>query len=216
MVESGRVLGVLAVSRGAYSAGMVWMVSIAHSSCAVIGDYPLKMHAAYSRHLFRYLSILGSPSMRNHTIRRIRTPPYVTADPSVCFVDLQAFWDQKPIIMIYSDGVDTLINQCRYLNPFRETDIIPARAISVLLQDEVDDDVEELLGYGIDLHWSGGESNRAVDVLGNLLGGTDTSTLQLVLDQSLLADRTVSPSLYIDDTSLILCSFARESAFVSP
>ncbi|TFK93950.1 protein serine/threonine phosphatase 2C [Polyporus arcularius HHB13444] len=197
VVESGRVLGVLAMSR-------------------VIGDYPLKMHAAYSRHLFRYLSILGSPSMRNHTIRRIRTPPYVTADPSVCFVDLQAFWDQKPIIMIYSDGVDNLINQCRYLNPFRETDIIPARAISVLLQDEVDDDVEELLGYGIDLHWSGGESNRAVDVLGNLLGGTDTSTLQLVLDQGLLADRTVSPSLYIDDTSLIICSFARESAPVSP
>ena len=175
------------------------------------------MHAAYSKYLFRYLSIVGAPPyIRNSTIRRIRTPPYVTADPSVCFVDLQVFWDQNPIVMIYSDGIDTLVNGCRYLNPFRDTDIIPARAISVLLQDKVDPDVEELLGYGVDLRWSGEDANRAVDVLGNLLGGTETRTLQLVVDQDLLADQTVSPSLYIDDTSLILCYFAKESVPVPP
>lgn len=106
--------------------------------------------------------------------------------------------------MVYSDGVDNLVNECTYLHPHCATDIIPSRAVAVLLQDEVDRAVPELLGHGIDLRWSGDLDNRAVDVLGNLLGGTNTRMLRMVTDQQLLADRAACPRLYIDDTSLVL------------
>ena len=71
-------------------------------------------------------------------------------------------------------------------------------------EDEVDRAVPELLGHGIDLRWSGDLDNRAVDVLGNLLGATNTRMLRMVTDQQLLADRAACPRLYIDDTSLVL------------
>ena len=87
---------------------------------------------------------MGPPRFNENIIDRILSPPYVTANPSVRFVDLEAVWDQKPIVMLYSDGVDYLVNCCRYLYPFRKAQLVASRTIAVLLQDEVDDGVEQL------------------------------------------------------------------------
>ncbi|KAI0749460.1 protein serine/threonine phosphatase 2C [Daedaleopsis nitida] len=192
VIERGRILGSLSVSR-------------------VIGDYPFKLHPAYSSHLFRYLSILGHTRVKEGLSDRIVSPPYAIASPSMRFVDLAVVWDQKPIIMLYTDGVDNLVNHCKYLAPWRGSGIVPSRALAVLLQDEVDNTVEKLLGYNINLRWSGDVGNRAVDVLGNLIGGTCTNILQMVLDQHLLVDRQGSPELYIDDTSIIICTLTGTS-----
>ena len=177
-----------------------------------IGDYAFKLPAEYSESLFRLLSAdFGTQPLRSSVLARIRSPPYVTADPFVRFVDLEAVWEQKPILMIFTDGVDKLLNRSRYYFSAwsGSKDVIePSRAVAVLLQDEVDEDVEEILGFPVDPRWSGDLRNRAVDILGNLVGGMNTRILQMVMDQDLLADRTTYPSLHVDDTSIIICSFA--------
>ncbi|EJF64569.1 protein serine/threonine phosphatase 2C [Dichomitus squalens LYAD-421 SS1] len=193
IIQHGRVLGSLAVTRA-------------------IGDFAFKLPVDYSYRLFRLLSAeFGTQTLRDSVLERIRSPPYITADPFVQFIDLEAFWEQQPVLMIFTDGVDKLLNRSRYyFNAWsKPRDIIePARAVAVLLQDDVDKSVEELLGFSVDPRWSGDLHNRALDVLGNLVGGTDTRILQMVMDQDLLADRTAYPSLHIDDTSIVICSFA--------
>ncbi|KAI1797272.1 protein serine/threonine phosphatase 2C [Ganoderma leucocontextum] len=200
VIQHGRVLGSLAVTRA-------------------IGDFAFKLPAAYSSHLFRFLSTdFGTQTLRSSIVERIRSPPYVTADPFVRFVDLDAVWGQSPVLMLFTDGVDKLLNKSRYyFNPLsRPADTIePSSAVAVLLQDEIDDTVEGLLGYHVEPRWSGTLRNKALDVLGNLIGGTNTRILQMVMDQDLLADRTACPSLHIDDTSIIICSFV-DSALPTP
>ncbi len=120
--------------------------------------------------------------------------------------------------MLFTDGVDKLLNKSRYyFNPLsKPTDTIePPNAVAVLLQDEIDNTVEDLLGYHVDPRWSGTPRNRALDVLGNLIGGTNKRILQMVMDQDLLADGTACPSLHVDDTSIIICSFV-DSALLTP
>lgn len=48
------------------------------------------------------------------------------------------------------------------------------------------------------------EENKAVDVLGNLLGGTNAARLESVLDQNRLVDKDPVSGLYIDDVSIII------------
>ena len=114
--------------------------------------------------------------------------------------------------MIYSDGVDNLVHECTYLHPGRASNMVPSRTVAILLQDEVDSSVPALLGHDVDLRWSGDLGNRAVDVLGNLIGCTSTRILRTVMDQQLLADRKASPRLYIDDTTMILGILRPDSA----
>ena len=166
---------------------------------------------AYSTKLFNHLAVFGARPLRKATIKNIKTPPYITADPSVRFVDLQPIWDQKPVVMVYSDGVNNLVNRCPHLHPRRPRHLMVPGTVAVLLQDEVDDSVPALLGHQIDLRWSQGLDNRAVDVLGNLIGGTDTQILSQVLDQDLLIGCTSSPRLHIDDTSILLAFLTSDS-----
>ena len=200
----------VSVSRAASLA--IMLISAFH--LAAIGDFPFKLHPAYSNYLFRFMSAVGKPRVKESFIDRIISPPYLTADPSVCFVDLEPLWHLNPFLMLYSDGVDNLVNHCKYLTPWRSSYVVPSRMLAVLLQDDVDEGVEELLGYPIDLRWSGSVSNRAVDILGNLVGGRSTNILQMVLDQHLLADRHGCPELYIDDTSIVICSLT--DALIAP
>lgn len=170
-----------------------------------IGDFPFKLHPTYSTHLFRWFFVSGHTRLKPSVIDRIISPPYLTADPAVRFVDLETVWHQQPTLMLYTDGVDNLINHCKYLTPWRPSYLIPSRTVAVLLQDEVEDAVEDLLGYPADLRWSGETGNRAMDVLGNLIGGKSVRILQMFLNQHLLADKHGCPKLYIDDTSIIIC-----------
>lgn len=184
-----------------------------------IGDFAFKLPAPYSSHLFCFLSTdFGAQTLRANIVERIRSPPYISADPFVRFIDLEAVWDQRPMLMLFTDGVDKLLNKSRYYFNFmsKPTDVIePSNAVAVLLQDEVDGTVEDLLGYRVEPRWSGTLRNRALDVLGNLIGGTNERMLQMVMDQDLLKDRTACPSLHIDDTSIIICSFV-DSALATP
>ena len=215
VIQHGRVLGSLAVTRGECGdvAGVKLLVKRVPSTA--IGDFAFKLPAAYSSQLFRFLSTdFGTQTLRSSIIERIQSPPYVTADPFVRFVDLETVWDQSPVLMLFTDGVDKLLNKSRYyFNPLSKPAVIiePSNAVAVLLQDEIDDTVEGLLGYQVKPRWSGTLRNKALDVLGNLIGGTNKRILQLVMDQDLLADRTACPSLHIDDTSIIICSFANSS-----
>ncbi|KAH9945334.1 protein serine/threonine phosphatase 2C [Epithele typhae] len=186
VIRGGRILSDLSMSRS-------------------IGDYAYKLDASYSTNLFRHLTMYGIPPLSRKITKNILTPPYITADPSVRFIDLQPIWDQHPVIMVYSNGIDNLVRGCSYLHPHRPTDIVASRAISVLLQDEVDESVGDVLGHEVDPHWSGAIGNRAVDVLGNLAAGTSVQKLQLLMHQPLLSDRSTSPRLYVDDTTLVLC-----------
>ena len=179
-------------------------VSCGLPSALGIGDCALKLGATYTTHLFRHLAYFGGPTLYDGVAERNRTQPYISADPSIRCIDLGPLWHRHPVVMIYSDGVDHLVNGCHRLHPQRPRDIVPSRTVAVLLQDSVDVGVPVLLGHQVDLRWTGQQGNRAVDVLGNLIGCTDERTLQTIMDQRLLADHKARPRLYIDDTTLLL------------
>ena len=137
-------------------------------------------------------------------IPRIKTPPYLIVEPSVQFIDLRPYWEAKPTIMLFTDGVDCLIDGYFNFTPGKNSGGNPYQIVAALLQDGVDLYVEETLGHKVELKRTGPDGNKAVDVLGNLVGGMDVKKLEMVMNQELLADKSASPGFYIDDTSIII------------
>lgn len=154
--------------------------------------------------LFRYV-----PSTHRNfapIIEHNKTPPYVSARPSVQYVDLQPLWDKKPIITLFSDGVDNIVNGAAVFRPNSPWTIDPSQAVSALLEETIDPYVEKELGHPIKSRWNGEDENRAVEVLGNLLGGTNVKRLEMCLDQSRLDNLEADPPFHIDDTTIVLCN----------
>jgi pyruvate dehydrogenase phosphatase len=73
--------------------------------------------------------------------------------------------------------------------------------VGALLGDNIGSDMAGILGHGIESKWHECDGNRAVEVLGNLLGGTDIERLSMTMDPAIISDA----EFYIDDTSIIVC-----------
>ncbi|ETW76515.1 hypothetical protein HETIRDRAFT_455056 [Heterobasidion irregulare TC 32-1] len=71
-------------------------------------------------------------------IPRIKTPPYLIVEPSVQFIDLRPYWEAKPTIMLFTDGIDCLIDGYFNLTPRRNSGGNPYQIVAALLQDGVD------------------------------------------------------------------------------
>lgn len=126
------------------------------------------------------------------------TPPYLIARPSVRHVDLKPLWDRRGLhVVLFSDGVDNLVTGRWVFHPSAPSKANPLQVVSSLLDE--DEDVAAVLldelGHGVEPRWSG---NRALDVLGNLVGGTDAERLRRVLDV------VEDPEMYVDDTSIVV------------
>ncbi|ETW76513.1 hypothetical protein HETIRDRAFT_389539 [Heterobasidion irregulare TC 32-1] len=175
-----------------------------------IGNFKLKFHHTYLSHLLRFVPTT-SKKPPEKVIPRIITPPYLIVEPSVRFIDLQLYRTAEPIVMLYSDGVDCLVDGYSNFSPDMCRKSNPCQVVTALLQDSVDPFVEEALEHKVELRWTGPNGNKAVDVLGNLVGGTNVDKLKMVMDQEILADRTEQSGFYIDDVSIIIFEVSKTS-----
>ncbi|EIW57426.1 protein serine/threonine phosphatase 2C [Trametes versicolor FP-101664 SS1] len=171
-----------------------------------IGNFSMKFPAPYLANLFRYL-----PSMENWyfdaIIARIKTPPYIVCSPSVRFTDLQPVWRRDSKIFLFTDGVDNLVDGWLVFKPRQHSGADPIDVVSALLADSIEPRIAEILGHQVIPRWSGPENNRATDVLGNLLGGTNIQRLEAVTDLERLNDEKADWPFHIDDTSIIVWRF---------
>jgi pyruvate dehydrogenase phosphatase len=86
----------------------------------------------------------------------------------------------------------------------------PSAVLGALLGDQIGPGVEFILGHGAESRWRGCAGNRAVEVLGNLLGGTNIERLSMAMDPTMLSNDDLA-EFYIDDTSLIVCDIFKGS-----
>lgn len=171
-----------------------------------IGDFGLKFESSYVDKLFRYV-----PSTHRNfapIIEFNKTPPYVSARPSVQYVDLEPLWDNKPVITLFSDGVDNIVNGAAVFRPGSPCTADPSQVVSALLEDTIESYVEKELGHPVKSKWNGENENRAVEVLGNLLGGTNVERLEMCMNQSMLGNLEEVPPFHIDDTTIVFCNIS--------
>lgn len=111
--------------------------------------------------------------------------------------------------MVFSDGVDNLVRGDAVFHSGAPCKVDPCEMVSALLQDNIENSVAfKELGHPVQSKWNGENENRAVEVLGNLLGGTDISRLEACLDQEKLAQLEGPTPFHIDDVTIILCSIS--------
>jgi pyruvate dehydrogenase phosphatase len=87
------------------------------------------------------------------------------------------------------------------LTPHKED---PNALVGVLLGDQIRSHVKDILGHGVESKMPGCNGNRTIEVLGNLLGGTDIGRLSMSMDLAMLFQGK-DTQFYIDDTSIIVC-----------
>jgi pyruvate dehydrogenase phosphatase len=138
-----------------------------------------------------------------------KTPPYVIARPSLQYINLRNFRDRKPILLLFTDGVDHLVSGGfdSKVTPCREELSI---IVGSLLGDKVGSLVEDILGHGVETRWHGCDDNRAIEILGNLLGGTDIGRLSMTMDPAIISDAD-DAEFYIDDASIIICDVLKSA-----
>lgn len=173
-----------------------------------IGDFGFKLPSIYSKQVFHRLPSASKYPLSQHgVINYNHTPPYITARSQTRHFDLTTLRDQSPTLLLYTDGVDNIIAShflFRKENPCKEN---PATVMGALLGDSVDDDfMQRVFDHQVELGWAGAGGNKAVELLGNILGGQDASRLAQALDTRYLTLADDDPkSLYVDDTTIIVC-----------
>ena len=113
-----------------------------------------------------------------------------------------------PILLLYTNGVDAIIalkgtapSLFRQENPCRHD---PATVVGALLGDDINKRfMQDVFDHKVELNWLG-QGNRAVELLGNILAGTDPERLSQVLNPELLSDDN-KRDLYVDDTTIVIC-----------
>ncbi|KAL7279103.1 hypothetical protein ACG7TL_006941 [Trametes sanguinea] len=175
-----------------------------------IGDLPFKMDRAYTRHLFQYLPNYHPQSL-TRLVERVVSPPYINAKPSVRFVDLEVVWQQDPVVLLFTDGVDNIVDGSQVFTPGVASGVSPHDVVSALLPGaSFDSSVSRILGHPVEQRWGGDVENMAVDILGNLLGGTNAERLEMVLDRQRLQAPT--PIFNIDDVTIMVACVATQIA----
>lgn len=178
---------------------------------AAIGDYQYKFNVAYVDKLFRYMPTTMQSDLQEIITGSV-TPPYISGKPSVRYMDLQPIWDDDLTITLFTDGVDNLVHGewVFHQQPEEPSTADPCQIVATLLKGGSDTNklVGEVLGHNVEPRWNGTDGNRAVEILGNLLGGTDVHRLEMCMDQKMLTSRNKkhTPQMYIDDTTIIVCN----------
>ncbi|KAL1949342.1 hypothetical protein VTO73DRAFT_8223 [Trametes versicolor] len=173
------------------------------SVARAIGDFSLKLPAPYLANLFRYLPDFEEAPFDKY-IPKIKTPPYIYCWPSVRFTDLEPYWGRQSKVFLFTDGVDNLVDGCMVFKPRQHSGADPIDVVSALLADHIEPRIPATLGHPVVPRWCGRDSNRAADVLGNLLGGMDVERLEMVTDLELLNGDASKWPFHIDDTSIIV------------
>ncbi|VDB87490.1 unnamed protein product [Peniophora sp. CBMAI 1063] len=189
--NSDRILGALSITRA-------------------IGDFSMKLPSSYASNIFAHLPTSAHPDHLANVIEYSHSPPYISSTPHVSFLDLDAegFWDRDPTVLVFSDGVDAIVEGAFVWRPDAPSDADPVHVLSLLLQDDVASqaEVEGILGHPIQPHWSEG-GNSAVELLGHLVGGADVRRVARMVDQTrLAAERHL---FKVDDTSMVVCNLAK-------
>ncbi|KZV62787.1 protein serine/threonine phosphatase 2C [Peniophora sp. CONT] len=171
-----------------------------------LGDYHYKLSSQYVHRIFRQLP---SASKRfDYSGRRNKTPPYITNDPEIGYLDLGRF--KQPKLILFSDGVDSIV-QSLHCSPDSFRTVKPGLIMAQLVSSRSASYAGNELGHAVEPGWNGSDGNRAMDVLGNLLGGSDANRLSRVLDQTVLSSSMNAPEwdpsrrIYIDDTTIAVC-----------
>ncbi|KAG6839726.1 hypothetical protein C0991_012243 [Blastosporella zonata] len=185
VLKDQRILGVLSVTRA-------------------LGDFSYKLPAAYSSKIFSKLrSENGGFPVPDVSINNI-SPPYISSVSDVRHLNLVSIRNKKPILVLYTDGVNNII-EGRFL--FRKEDPCkadPAAVLGVLLHEPVDEAfLKNVFEHKVESRWNT-DGNRAVEVLGNILGGRDSVRMTQIMTPALLST-TGDSDLYIDDTTIIVC-----------
>lgn len=182
-----------------------------HFDLPAIGDFDLKFRASFKHYLFSFMPTTSNRLDPDPVVKYNITPPYLSATPSVRFIDLQPYWADGPIITIFTDGVDNLVSGdwVFHQEPEEPCKVDPCQAVAALLRGDPDSSLAEILGHPVDPHWNGEDGNRAVEGLVNLLGGTNVERLETCMDQKMVSSPTREPPIYIDDTSIIVCDLAK-------
>ena len=107
-------------------------------------------------------------------------------------------------MLLFSDGVDNLVAGDLVFHRESPCKEPPAEVLGALLSDKIDPHIEAILGHEVGSNWLGHDGNKAVEILGNLLGGTNVQRLSMTTDPPISLD-SETDEFYIDDTSIILC-----------
>ncbi|KAG6909476.1 hypothetical protein DXG01_017198 [Tephrocybe rancida] len=202
ILKDQRVLGVLSVTRGVELKLIKTKTRSYHY--IALGDFSFKLPAAYSANIFSKLrSEHGDFPVHDVSNANI-SPPYITSTSDVYHINLASIREKKPTLVLYTDGVNNII-EGRFL--FRKDDpsrADPATVLGALLHEPVDEaSLESVFEHKVESRWNG-DGNRAVEILGNMLGGRDVIRMNEILTPELLST-TGDSDLYIDDTTIIVC-----------
>ncbi|KAI0368706.1 hypothetical protein BV20DRAFT_1053886 [Pilatotrama ljubarskyi] len=109
-----------------YDKALGWL-----SLSRAIGDHCLKMHDLFLDYLFQYL-----PSKRSlpfsSIVGRVISPPYISAEPSIRFADLDIIWALDRTIVLFTDGVDNLVDGSLMCTSKVSSAADPAKIVSAL------------------------------------------------------------------------------------
>ncbi|KAI0649373.1 hypothetical protein C8Q79DRAFT_950203 [Trametes meyenii] len=92
----------------------------------------MKLHASYLTNLFKYLPRVDQVRMANYA-SKIKTPPYITSEPSVRFTDLRPFWDTGSKLFLFTDGVDNIVDGAYVFTPGQHSGADPIDVVAGLL-----------------------------------------------------------------------------------
>lgn len=135
------------------------------------------------------------------------SPPYIIATSDVRHIDLTTLRGKEPILLLYTDGVNNIVEGRFLFRKGNPSKIDPAAVLGALLSDPVDKAfLEGVFDHEVESRWNE-DGNRAVEILGNMLGGRDAVRMEQIMTPALLST-TGESDLYIDDTTIIFCPLA--------
>ncbi|KAG6901624.1 hypothetical protein C0995_009897 [Termitomyces sp. Mi166 len=185
VLRDQRVLGVLSITRA-------------------IGDFSYKLPAAYTVNLFSKIRSEHGELLIQNVSKDNISPPYIIATSDVRHIDLTTVRGKEPTLLLYTDGVNNIIEGRFLFRKGNPSKIDPAAVLGALLSDPVDKPfLEGVFEHEVESRWNA-DGNRAVEVLGNMLGGRDAVRMEQIMTPALLST-TGESDLYIDDTTIIFC-----------
>ncbi|KAK0446961.1 protein serine/threonine phosphatase 2C [Desarmillaria tabescens] len=171
-----------------------------------LGDHALKFKSIFSTKLFFKLPTeTRTQRYLDGAQHYNKTPPYVMNAANTRFIDLAPLRHRKPTLVLFTDGVDIIVdgktNVDKDLEGLKRSE--PAAVVGKLLGNRIDDSyAQETLEHGVEVNWMGENGNRATELLGNLMAGTSTETFAKFLGPAERGEW--DEKLYFDDTTILV------------